>query len=117
MVLEDIVWLEVKRNVIGYLTLMPWQNRDFVYGKGISILFTLLWLKRQVHPIAQYGFNVIRTGHLKKSKVQIEKIIKLHYIVIPQYHPDIGETDIVCYIVVNNAGDTRYRECFKIRII
>jgi len=106
MVLEDIVWLEVKRNVIGYHILMPRQNRIFVYGKGKSILFTLLWLKRQMHPVAQYGFNVIRIGDLEKSKVQIEIINKLLYIIIPQYHPNICETDIVCH-VGNSASDAR----------
>jgi len=69
MVLKDIVWLEAKRNVIGYLILMPRQNIDFVYRIGISLLFTLLWLKRQMHPIAQYRFNMVRIGHLEKSKV------------------------------------------------
>lgn len=106
MVLEDSVWLEVKRNVIGYHILMPRQNRNFVYGKGKMILFTLLWLKRQMHPVAQYGFNVIWIGHLEKSKVKIEIINKVLYIVISQYHPDIGKTDIVCH-VGNSAGDAR----------
>lgn len=82
MALEDSVWLEVKRNVIGYLILIRRQNIDFVYRIGISLLFTLLWLKRQMHPIAQHRFNMIRIGHLEKSQVQIEIIIKLLYIII-----------------------------------
>ena len=117
MFLENRVWLkEKKRHGLSYfnaVTIAALPN----LSHGQMILFTFLCLKHQMQPVAQYGFNMIRIGHLEKSKVQIEKIIKLHYIIISQYNPDIGETDIVCHIAVNNASDTRNWECFIICIV